>query len=99
MTEERWRCLIHKSGARDGKRKRVEKGGDGRERVERERREGRREEGWARERADTGFAWSVRLVGKTTGRGRLQHLTLVCVCVCVCWYCMSTSVVRPWISV
>lgn len=68
-----------------------EKGGDGGAGWK-ERGEKGEEEDWVRERADTGFAWSVRLVGKTTGRGRLQRLTLVCVCVFVCVF-VGTSVV------
>lgn len=88
MTEERRpRCLTHKSGARDRERKRVGKGGD-EGGGSKERGEKGEEEDWVRERADTGFAWSVRLVGKTTGRGRLQHLTLLYVYVCIVRMCV-----------
>lgn len=41
-------------------------------------------EDWVRERADTGFAWSVRLVGKTAGRGRSPTSWDLRPCVRVC---------------
>lgn len=97
MTEEgRERCLTHKSGARDGERKRVGKGGKRGEKGEMV--EKGEEEDWVRERADTGFAWSVRLVGKTTGRGRLQRLIPLPMCACL-WVLCGHGRVSSWARV
>lgn len=50
----------------------------------RERKRGKKgeEEDWVRERVDTGFAWTARLVGKTVGRGR-SSTSCPCECMCV----------------
>lgn len=82
---ERERKAAGKGGtSQEGEKKERKRGGGWKREGERKRKRGKKgkEEDWVRERVDTGFAWTARLVGKTVGRGR-SSTSCPCECMCV----------------